>query len=239
MSFSSYTDSLFVIIILFSTMSNFSMTQYISAEKDNVPSWILHLARWETQGKISYSEYSDTIQYLFKQGLLQRESAEELVEAIQPNLTPDRDDKCRDRNFPNVNWAGCDFSETNLNHANLVDANLAGTSFEHANINKAYLFRANLIGAHLQNVEMINAQLVEANLSGANLTNANGSFVNLAYAILAGTTLSGADLQNGNFWEANLTNAKLSGANLSYTDMTNADLTGADLHCIGNPICKQ
>src|SRR4029077_7405222 len=121
----------FVIILLSSSsMPNFALN-FIYGEEEHIPSWISHTARWNVQGKITNSEYNNTIKYLLNHGFISKESAEELLELVQPNLAPDADDKCRDRNFPIVNWSNCDFSEANLNHINLHNSNLSYTNFEH------------------------------------------------------------------------------------------------------------
>jgi hypothetical protein len=252
--------SLFVIILLsFSATPNFSLIHYISGEEDHsIPSWLIHLERWDVQGKISNSEYTQAIEYTLKQGFLQRDTAEELVEMVKPDLTLDADDKCWDRNFPKVNWSGCDFSGMNLNHADLADANLVGTNFANANLEKADLVEANLANSNLSHADITNMDLAEANLAGANMEYVNGPFLGTHYANLANADLTGANLhdsslnysnmtgvilKDSNLYHAelygvNLSGADLTGANLSNADLNGANLTGAKLHCLGNPVCN-
>src|SRR5574340_1715338 len=150
------TVYLFVIVILsFSTILNFSLMQYIYGEEDyDIPSWLVHLAQWDSQGKITNSEYTQAVEYSLKQGFLQRQIAEELIEIVNPSSTPDEDDKCWDKNFPKVNWSGCDFSEKNLNHADLAHANLDGTNFANANLAKASRIEANLEHSYLSHADI-------------------------------------------------------------------------------------
>jgi uncharacterized protein YjbI with pentapeptide repeats len=108
---------------------------------------------------------------------------------------------------------GADWSNCNLDHADLAGADLANASLDSANLHYA-------------------------NVSGANLTGANLTGANLGYANLSGATLSGAEMYFAmtgftDLSSADLTNADLSSAwILDDTSLDQADLTGAKLNSI-------
>ena len=221
---------LFVIVILsFSTILNFSLMQYIHGEEDyGIPSWLLHLEQWDSQGKISNSEYIQAVEYALKQGLLQRQTAEELTEVVTPSSTPDKDDKCWDRNFPNVDWHGCDMSGMNLNHADLDDANLEGVNLSHATLFKANLAEAHLDNAILDNAEMTNIDLPESHLSGASFVGVDAPFSDFNLMNAINTNFTNANLHDSSMRWAHTNGLIFKGANLNHMLFMNSDLSGSD-----------
>ena len=88
-----------------------------------------------------------------------------------------------------------DFSNADLEGADLVEANLEGKYFKgadlrRANLRGAILWEANLQGANLRGAYLEGADLRQADLSDANLEGAN-----LRYADLRGANLEGANLE--------------------------------------------
>jgi len=120
--------------------------------------------------------------------------------ALNQFLFPD----CSRPPQPKVNWAGCDFSETEIINANLKFANLTNTKFA---------------GANLENSDLSHANMENANLTLANLENTDLSHANLAHA----------DLSHSNLVNAKLLQSKMEDANLSYSDIRNASLIGTKL----------
>lgn len=199
-----------------------------------VKSWLGTVERWQAQGEITGIEYRQEIKYLVSEGVLTGEAGEELLEAAEPNRVADGDDRCWDRNFPKVDWSGCDFSGKNLNHEDLADADLAGADFSYANLEKAYLVGANLEDANLSHADIENIDLPGALLSDANLAGSKATFSDFHFANLTDANLTGADLQQSSLNWSTWRGAILVGANLfsaeGYsTDFSGADLAGADL----------
>jgi len=100
---------------------------------------------------------------------------------------------------PGVNWSDCQLEGAELGGANLIGARLRG---------------ANLGSANLTGSQLVNADLSYASLNVAKLGSAD-----LRAASLVGATLRGADLSGAN----------LGGTNLSYADLSGANLSGANL----------
>lgn len=96
------------------------------------------------------------------------------------------------KNCPECNLSGVDFSDAQLNRANLAGANLSGANFTNADLRQA-----NLTGADLSD-----AILIRANLPGADLS----------YSNLTGADLSGSNLIRANVIGANINNTNTTGA---------------------------
>jgi len=79
---------------------------------------------------------------------------------------------------PGINWAGCDFSNTNLS---LTGANLQGANFQGATLSFIKAEGADFSGANLNSAVMLGADLEGANFDGANM---NGAF--LTKSLIAG-----------------------------------------------------
>jgi serine/threonine protein kinase, bacterial len=110
------------------------------------------------------------------------------------------------------NFADCDLSGLDLQHADLSQVNFYGSKFVRANLKSANLYRADLSLAGLN----------DAILRGANL-----SYAYLTYANLSGADLRGADLSNASLNHASLRGANLCGANLSNAKVTASQLATA------------
>ena len=106
-----------------------------------------------------------------------------------------------------VNWSNCDLQGADLN---AVDLN--GSLIRNANLSSALLFRANLQGADLaySNLGLANlrmADLRSASLVGTNLRNSDMRGANLVRADLSYADLQGAQLVGVNFEGARLDKA--------------------------------
>jgi len=120
---------------------------------------------------------------------------------------------------PKVNWAWCDFADTEITNADLKFANLTNTIF---------------VGANLENSDLSHAILKNADLTYANLENTDLSYANLVNANISNSFLVNANLLRSELEDANLSysdirNASLIGTKLIRTDVTGADLFKADL----------
>jgi uncharacterized protein YjbI with pentapeptide repeats len=105
---------------------------------------------------------------------------------------------------PGDNWSDCDLQGADLYDANLSNINLAG---------------ANLQGAEFINTSGTVVDFAGANLSGANLDGATFQYVNLTGADLASATATGTAVL------FRLTDADLTGANISNIDFSYAMFT--------------
>ena len=101
------------------------------------------------------------------------------------------------------------FSEMNLEGAQLMGVNFSGSElqgavFREANLENSAIYGANLSGASFQGAHLVNADIVESDVRGARFVGAN---------------LSGTELVYSNFEEANFNEADLSGANLEQSNL--------------------
>ena len=126
-----------------------------------------------------------------------------------------------------------DFSNSNLDEANLYGtnlnhANLKGASLKNANLHSVSLDDASLFGVDLSSIKAIYGSLKRTNLQNATLTG-----VEISSAQMQNANLENADLQNaffyGNLDAINLKNANLDGAMLARSDLDDAIFTGASL----------
>ena len=162
--------SISIIFLISGSTISFMPSHNIAAQKEyNLPSWIMQLKAWQTQGKIDNLEFTNAIEYLVKQGVLSAGSAEELLEAPHPPGQEEKEGKCADRDFPIVDWSSCDLSGASLSHANLHDSNLAATNLSRSNLQSAYMIDSTLRDANLDYADMTNADLVGADLQGASM----------------------------------------------------------------------
>ena len=127
-----------------------------------------------------------------------------------------------------------DFSEHNLNEADLRGANLRQAllrkeDLRGANFRQALLSGEDLHGANLSQTDLRGAYLRGANLYGADLSKADLGQANLSQANLGEANLSQANLGEANLSQANLGEANLREANLGEANLSGADLRGADL----------
>lgn len=117
-----------------------------------------------------------------------------------------------------------DFSQVNLENADLRKANLVGINFEGANLKGANLERADLQRANLSSSNLSDANLTEAKLDISNLKSAVLERANLTYAYMAC-----CELIEANLTEAILISAELTAANLEKCILDKANLTQARL----------
>ena len=112
------------------------------------------------------------------------ESDEPLVESVFRGADLTGVTKLAGRNLTN-----CDFSDTNLRHADLSETDLSDSTFQGAN-----LMGANLSDSILQNVDFSDADIQDANLMDVDAR---------------GATFEAANLENASLVRANLRNANL------------------------------
>jgi len=112
-----------------------------------------------------------------------------------------------------------DFSDANLNRANLSFAWAERARFDHAQLRGASLFGAQLQGASLNHARLKGASLKLAELQGASLASAQ----------LQGAQLYGAELQGAQFLYANLKGAVFIATQLQGASLEHAHLQGASL----------
>ncbi|MEH2214425.1 pentapeptide repeat-containing protein [Nostoc sp.] len=146
-----------------------------------------------------------------------------------------------ERNFTQVNLENADLSQANLTGINLEKANLKSANFSNTNLSEANLIEADLRGAnltqtnlrcaHLNGSDLRHAVIKEVDLYRANLSWANLSEQDLKGANLARVDFQGADLSAANLSEANLNEAKLDAANLKGAVLTRANLNSAYMPC--------
>lgn len=116
------------------------------------------------------------------------------------------------------NMSGADFTDANLENANLFRVIAKETIFQGANLNKVRLSGAILSKANLRNVKCKNGNLSEVTLEDTILDNAD----------LNGATLRGALVKEASFINADLRGADLSGARIHIVNFNGARLEGAD-----------
>lgn len=117
---------------------------------------------------------------------------------------------------------------------------LEGTEFTQAELNGADLRRADLRGVRLVQVEMYGADLRDADFrgadlgqarfSGADLSGAQFNVADLGQVDFNGAILRHADLRGANLTQAGFKGADLKGADLRGANLTQADFEGADLN---------
>ncbi len=125
-----------------------------------------------------------------------------------------------------------DFSNRNLDEANLEMANLPFAKFHFVSLKNANLSGVNFRQAELVHIKCSNAQLDGADLEGANIAEGDFSFskctgANFCDANLEGANFEGANLVKANFTRAILRGAKFKGADLSFSEIVDANLEGA------------
>ncbi len=121
-------------------------------------------------------------------------------------------------------FRGLDFTDENLNLADLSDGYFDGVNFTNT-----ALVGANLSWAELSRSNFFEAYMIGADLSDAVLTEVNLSEANLGYATLCGADLSGADINDANLRDADLSNTYLGGTYFSGSILSGAVLSGATL----------
>lgn len=164
------------------------------------------------------------------------------------------EENCKSMNFPTVQWAFCDHSGTNLNHAHLSDSDLTGVDLSGANLYKsdlvdAHLNYANLTSAQMENsdfsgadmsgIQMVNTYapsstfrlvtLNGANMTGANLKQSTMAFSTMERVSFKGANLNGAEMLQSDLKGSDFRGADLKGASFSYSDLTGANFDGDDL----------
>jgi len=97
--------------------------------------------KW-AQGKISDSDYFAGIRYLIQHGFLERATQAQTA-PVSSNIIQ-QPKNCQDRNFPKVDWHGCNFSGAQLSHIEISNSNLEGVNLSYANLYKAYAVNAAL-----------------------------------------------------------------------------------------------
>ncbi|WP_204103498.1 MULTISPECIES: pentapeptide repeat-containing protein [Spirulina sp. CCY15215] len=142
-------------------------------------------------------------------------------------------------NLRNINLSGADLRGAKLNVVNLSGANLSGANLSGAKLNVARLSGANLSKAilnhtHFNVANLIRADLREAEFIEALIIRAELIRADLSGANLSGSNLEGTDLREANLREAtlsycNLSEANLRGAFLTESVLEQATLSGADL----------
>lgn len=116
------------------------------------------------------------------------------------------------------------FTEVDLENADLSTANLVEINLKGANLKRANLVRVDLQCADLSEANLSNANLEEAKLDAANLKDAILIEANLNYAYMARAELIEANLQ-----QAKLENADLTAANLQKCVLDKANCSGVRL----------
>jgi uncharacterized protein YjbI with pentapeptide repeats len=92
-------------------------------------------------------------------------------------------------------YSGYNMSRAYLGGADFTDANLQSADLEDALMSPANFTNANLSGANLRDAELRGAVFLNANLTDANLRNANLSGADLFGAIVSQAQLNRADLE--------------------------------------------
>jgi uncharacterized protein YjbI with pentapeptide repeats len=118
---------------------------------------------------------------------------------------------------------------TNFSDANLEKADLRRTNLEAANLSKAILTTANLEVANLSKAILTTANLSKANLSKANFSESDLKFVCFNEANLSESDLRAANLKAASLYQALLFKADIRKANLRTALLTQADFRKANL----------
>ena len=132
-------------------------------------------------------------------------------------------------NFTSAQINDVSFNNTDFFGANFAMANLIRTDLEGANLIRTNLNGARLNRANLTSAKLINAKLNGVDLTAAKLTNANLTGAKLTGAKLTNALLAGAKLEMVDLKGADLINANLTTADLREVKLTNANLTWANL----------
>ena len=131
-----------------------------------------------------------------------------------------------------LDGAGKDFYQAQLEEENLTGADLAGANLAEANLRHSQLDDANLQDADLRGADLTGANMVGTDLSSAQLQGANLSEAYIQ-ANMRKADLRGADLRAAGLWGVHMNSADLRGANLQGAtvkgDFMEADLRAADL----------
>jgi len=112
---------------------------------------------------------------------------------------------------------GVNFSESQLQAADLSTADL-----RHANFQSADMRGGKFSGAKFSNCSLKNAQLQPLSVAPGKVIATDMSQASLRFA-----NLSGANLQQVNFRDADLSDANLTDADMTGADLTGANMTGA------------
>jgi uncharacterized protein YjbI with pentapeptide repeats len=168
---------------------------------DRLPS---HLPRLREKAAAKLKEINEAHEYLKECWRCQTASPSSVSSPPTPSHQRPYYRDWTDANLQGANLKEKDLSGRKMMRANLSYADLSDSFLHQINLEKANLFRANLVRANL----------LEANLRGANLREAN----------LMGADLSGADLR-----EADLTGAKVRAGKRIMVKLTAARLGGAIL----------
>lgn len=132
------------------------------------------------------------------------ESLKKLIEAYQHG----------EREFTEVNLENADLSQLDLSGINLSNANLCKAKLIGTKLNNANLSGANLVRADLQQADLSQANLNKANLEGAKLDAANLNAATLVKSNLNYVYMPCAQLFQANLQDAELSYSEFTGANL-------------------------
>ncbi|NQY79006.1 MAG: pentapeptide repeat-containing protein [Candidatus Caenarcaniphilales bacterium] len=128
-------------------------------------------------------------------------------------------------NFTNANLTGADLNSSLLEDGNFEGANLSGV-----NLALAFLGNTNFKRANLSEANLVGARLIDVNFFGANLSKAHFAESELENSSFFGANLTGVDLQRLGFDNIDFRKADLTEASLYRSDMSNANFTGATFH---------
>ncbi|MEY2858360.1 MAG: hypothetical protein RLZZ74_2673 [Cyanobacteriota bacterium] len=142
---------------------------------------------------------------------------------------------CGKREFSNINLehanlakailSQIDLSNSILNHANLEQADLSNAFFRQSSLARANLSRANLRG-----VDFTKADLSHANMTGAIIIGANFAHANLCRTNLSLSKLLDANINNASHNSNALEIPKTSKVNFHGANLTGAFFMGVDLN---------
>lgn len=122
-----------------------------------------------------------------------------------------------------------DFTDWDLQEAELGDVNLAHSNFEGSALAGADFIGANLSGCNFTKADLSDIWGSEADFSGAILTQANLEGADLTSADFSNSDLTGANLARANLGKANFQGAKIANVDLSVVDLSETDTSAINL----------
>ncbi|MBW4628242.1 MAG: pentapeptide repeat-containing protein [Brasilonema octagenarum HA4186-MV1] len=122
-----------------------------------------------------------------------------------------------------------DFSDWDLQEAEVGDVNLANSSFIGIDMAGADVDGANLSGCDFTRADLSDIWGIETDFSGSTLVETNFSGADLTSANFSNCDLTRANLARANLGKANLDNAKIAEVDFSVVDLAETDVSAINL----------
>lgn len=129
---------------------------------------------------------------------------------------------CRKRNLimDGFNFAGSDFTRTDLSASDLRNSNFTDAIFYKTN-----LVRASLAGSQAKNTNFQSVIASRTDFSRGNFEGANFQKAEISRSNFSNSNLKNANMSKGDFSRVNFFNANLDGVNFKFSNLSRANLT--------------